>query len=73
MLRCTHPHFYRCELVNVYAGGSAMACVGAASTARLREVLNSGDSGAGGGSLGSGEASVAPPKADRQMIMMTFR
>jgi hypothetical protein len=32
---CTHPHFSERGIVNVYAGGSAMACVGAASNAAV--------------------------------------
>jgi hypothetical protein len=40
MYECTHPHFAKCEIINVYAGGSAMACVKGVSLLGMSEVNN---------------------------------
>ena len=48
---CTHPHFNTCEVVNVYAVGSAMACVGGASILGIREVKRVGGEDTTGGNM----------------------
>lgn len=54
MRECTHPHFLKCAIANVYAAIIAMACVEAASLLGIREVWqhDGGERGGQGGKSG---------------------